>query len=114
MDLHKLTKADRALGIIALAAADPGALGLSPELVDLPDQATVAVMLALAYGIFFGDRKLTAEAKVQASVEVTGTRMARAVFDPVKAAEVIERCRRANIDPQVVADAVAGNGQQPE
>jgi hypothetical protein len=93
VDLLQLLRVsgDRGLGIAALIAAQAW---------DLPEQVAYGVIGVLLAGIIAGDRRHTASAAAPTAEPAPST------IDPVEAAELIERCRRAGLDPKLVADAV--------
>lgn len=102
MVLPRFNRLDRALGLLALAAADPGALNL--QAVNMPDSVTLGGMAFLIYGLLAGDKRV--EAKVAAELSMVSGKVPADV-DDIEAAEAVEQCRRAEIDPEQVAAGVA-------
>ncbi len=101
LEILKLLKVDRGFGIFALAAADPGALGLDPGIFNLPDHVTLSGIGVLLYGMVFGDRR---PGRQEPAPELA--KPASPPVDPIRAAAAVEQCRRADIDPQLVAEGV--------
>jgi hypothetical protein len=109
VDLSKLSRADRIIaGLVLLAGEIP------PEVWSAPSSITYAAVAVLVVGLL-GERKEVSESAPVEPTEKAPRRASRrrrsvAPVDPANsdaAAEAVEACVRANIDPQLVAQGIA-------